>query len=160
MEMLEALLVLALSMIGHVIVTGFAMYCGWLWGKKQGEKSYKAAEDRIRAYVKTELVGDLTIALKDFIRDQINGIFGPVAKGGTAEARAVAAQYAQENPGLMQMLMGVATKAGLGWGLKQLGAPKEVRDAFKIGGPGILGGMAPRAPGNKDVVPIEIPRSQ
>ena len=159
MDLFDALIVLSLSMIGHIIVTGLAMYAGWWWGKKQGERSYQAAEERIRNYVKTELVGDLTAALKDYIRDQINGIFGPVAKAGIAESRDVALQYAQQNPGIMQLLTGVATKAGISWGLKQLGAPKEVRDAFKITG----GGFNPiQLPGsrqgkNDELAPVKTP---
>ena len=144
-------------------LVGIAMY---FYGKYQGERSYQMAKQEIivlvQQYVKEQLVVDLTAALKDYIRDQINGIFGPVAKAGIGESREIAMQYAQQNPGIMQLLTGVATKAGISWGLKQLGAPKEVRDAFKVSGGGFnpiqLSGS--RQVKNDELAPVKVPGGQ
>jgi hypothetical protein len=131
-EIALALLIFALSILAHLIVTGGVAAIGYWWGRRQGQRSYLAAKAEIREYVRTDLVPDITAGIGVAIKNEINGIFGPVAKAGTAEARSIAAQYAQENPGIMQLLTGVAAKAGVTWGLKQLGAPKEIREAFKI----------------------------
>ena len=50
-------------------------YAGYWYGKKQGEKQYQMAKDEIRAYIKGEFLQDLTTA----VRDQINGMIGPIA---------------------------------------------------------------------------------
>jgi len=107
---------------------------GWLmyeYGKKQGIKQYEMAKTEIRAYIKTDLVGDITAA----VRDQINGLFGPVARAGTNEAKAAAAEYAQHNPGIASTLMAVAARGGARWLGKQLGVPKDVVDTISGGAP-------------------------
>lgn len=157
MDPIELIVFFILTMAGHLIVTGGAMYVGYLWGKKQGERSYLAAKEEIKIYVKTELVGDLTTALKDYIKNEVNGIFGPIGKGGTAEARAVAAQYAAQNPGILQLLTGVAAKSGLKWAAKQLGAPKEVVEAFQLGAQPMQGIHFGRQRADPDLQPVTVP---
>jgi len=134
-------------------VTSFAI--GWfmyMYGKKVGEKQYKMAKDEIRAYIKGEFLQDLTNA----VRDQLNGIFGPVARQGTAEGRAAIAEYAQANPGIASMLTSVAAKGAARWLGKQLGVPRDVVDG--------IGGSAPfmpiHIPGAKrkeDDMPVVVP---
>ena len=109
-------------------------YAGYWYGKKQGEKQYQMSKDEIRAYIKGEFLQDLTTA----VRDQINGMIGPIARGGTAEAKAEAFKYLQSNPGTGSLLMTVAAKAAGKWLGKQLGVGKEVSE--------MLGGVAPSMP--------------
>ena len=130
---------------------------GWLlyeWGKRQGVKQYEMAKKEIREYIKGEFLADLTNA----IRDQLNGIFGPVARQGTAEGKALAAQYAQQNPNIASMLMSVASKGAARWLGKQLGVPKDVVD--------VIGGNAPFMPlqlgkrKDDDLQPVVLPGPQ
>ena len=123
------------GLIPPAITSAIVGYVLFLWGKKQGERSYLMAKEEIKAYVRTELVTDLRVGITEEIRNGINGIFGPVAKAGTAEGRAIAAQYAQSNPGIASLLTGVAAKGAARWLGKQLGVPRDVVD--------VLGGGAP-----------------
>jgi hypothetical protein len=112
-------------------VLGWLMY---MYGKKQGEKQYEMAKEDIRVYVKEELLSDIGEAIKN----QINGIFGPVAKSGTAATREAAIEYARENPGIANMLLNVASRGGARWLARQFGLTKGQADAIAgiAGGPG------------------------
>ena len=133
------------------LAVGWFMY---IYGRKVGERQYKMAKDEIRAYIKGEFLQDLTNA----VRDQLNGIFGPVARQGTAEGKAIAAQYAQQNPNIASMLMSVASKGAARWLGKQLGVPKDVVD--------VIGGNAPFMPvqlgkrKDDDLQPVVLPGPQ
>lgn len=157
MLLIDALVFFLLSLLAHLVVAVPVVIIGYKWGKKQGEASYQAAKREIKEYVRTELLADLTTALKDYIRNEINGIFGPIGKGGTAEARAVAAQYAQQNPGILQLLTGVAAKSGLKWAAKQLGAPKEVVETFSLTGDPQAFFSSRRGSSNPDLEPVKVP---
>lgn len=109
-------------------------YVGYWWGKKQGKKEYEMAKDEIRAYIKGEFLQDLSGA----VQQQLNGILGPVARGASAESKAIAAQYAQQNPGIASLLTSVAAKGAARWLGKQLGVPRDVVDT--------IGGTAPFMP--------------
>ena len=131
MDLVTAFIFFVLTMVAHLIVTAGAMIAGYYYGKKQGEKSKELVTQEIRAYIKGEFLEDLTKA----VRDQLNGILGPVARAGSQEGRAAAALYAQQNPGVAQLLMGVAAKGATRWLGKQLGVPKDVVDTLGGGSP-------------------------
>lgn len=110
---------------------------GWLmyqYGKKQGQKQYEMAKQEIRDYIKGEFLEDITAA----VRNQINGLFGPVAKAGSAEARQAAVEYARTNPGAAGVLLQVAQRGAARWLGKQFGLPKDVADSIS-GAP--MGGL-------------------
>ena len=127
---------------------------------KREELVKKELKDEIRAYVKNELVPDILDGVAKVIKDTINGIFSQVGKGATPEAQAAAAEYAKNNPGLAQTLLGVATRSGARWLGKQLGIPKDVTDTLAGGGlmPQGLGALIPKKMGNNnELAPVRVP---
>ena len=106
------------------LIIGLFMY---YYGKKQGEKS----KDILKAEIKTYIQDDLLDDLKDSIGNQVKGVFGPFAKSVNGEMPEVAREWAQANPGMMQLLMNVGKGAVITKMAKTLGVPKEVRDALK-----------------------------
>ena len=108
-------------------VVGYLLY---LYGKRQGEKSKEIVTNEIKTYIKGEFLTDLTSA----VRDQLNGILGPIGRAGSKEAQDIAAQYARDNPKVAGLLGGIAVQGGARWLGKQLGVPKTVVDAL-VGGP-------------------------
>lgn len=157
MDIVELIVFFCLTSFAHLLITGIAMAAGYLYGNYLGKKQYEMAKtqvtEEIRTYIKGEFLTDLTTA----VRDQLNGILGPVARAGTNEARMVAAQYAQANPGIASLLTSVAAKGAARWLGKQLGVPKDVVDA--------LGGASPFMPiqlpgakkGDPDLQPVVVP---
>ena len=128
---LELLWIAFMGIVPPFISAAILGYLGYWWGKKQGKKEYEMAKDEIREYIKGEFLTDLSSA----VQQQLNGILGPVARAGSAEGKALAAQYAQQNPGIASMLTSVAAKGAARWLGKQLGVPKDVVDTIGGGAP-------------------------
>lgn len=137
MDILLLLWIAFWGLIPPAITSALVGYILFLWGKRQGERSYLMAKQEIKDYIRGDFLKDITGAVKD----QLNGILGPVAKGGTAEGRAAAAIYAQQNPGIASLLTGVAAKGAARWLGKQLGVPKDVVDTLGGGAPFIPIGL-------------------
>ena len=127
---------------------------------KREEIVKKELKEEIRAYVKNELTTDIISGVGKTIHDTINGIFSGIGKGATPEAQAAAIEYAKNNPGLAQTILGVATRAGGRWLGKQLGVPKDVIDT--LSGVGIMPGglgklMTPKIGRNDELAPVVVP---
>ena len=116
--------------ITSAITSAIVGYLLYLYGKKQGEKSKVIVTNEIKTYIKGEFLQDLTVA----VRDQLNGILGPIGKAGSAEAQAAAAEYAKSNPGIAQLLLSVAARGGARVIGKKLGVPKDVIDQITLVG--------------------------
>jgi hypothetical protein len=124
---------------------------GWVmfkYGQKLGDNKYRMAKEEIRGYIKGELITDLTVA----VRDQLNGVLGPIAKGGSVEAQQAAADYARQNPGIAQLLLGVAARGGARAIGKKLGVPKDVIDQLTS-----QGFRAPSTPRGDPLASIRVP---
>ena len=130
-------------------VVGYLLY---LYGKKQGEKSKEIVTKEIKTYIKGEFLEDLTAA----VRDQLNGILGPVARAGSAEGQLAAAEYAKNNPSIAALLAQVAGRGAAGWLGKKFGVPKEVVNA--IANPASLHLFGPpRQKKDGDLQPVQLP---
>lgn len=108
--------------VSSAISSAIIGYLLYLYGKKQGEKSKEIVTYEIKTYIKGEFLTDLTSA----VRDQLNGILGPVARAGSKEGQMAAAEYARANPSVAGLLAQVAGRGAAGWLGKQLGVPKDV----------------------------------
>ena len=64
------------------VASGMVGYLLYRYARKQGEDRYNMAKDEIRSYIKGEFLSDITEA----VRQQLNGIMGPIGKAGSAEA--------------------------------------------------------------------------
>lgn len=130
-------------------IVGYLLY---LYGKKQGEKSKEIVTLEIKTYIKGEFLNDLTCA----VRDQLNGILGPVARAGSREGQLAAAEYARANPSVAGLLAQVAGRGAAGWLGKQLGVPKDVVAA--IANPNVFsmfGGS--KAKKDDPLAPVHVP---
>ena len=117
------------------LIIGMFMY---YYGKRQGEKSKEVLKEEIQAYIKGELFTDLKGAIQKEVSDTTKGIFGPFAKSVNGEVPEVARQWANENPGIMSMLLGVGKAAAVNKAAKMLGVPKEVKDYLKMAAQGMV----------------------
>lgn len=154
MDLLLLLWIAFMGVIPPFLSGALLAYLGWIWGNRQGKKQYEMAKQEIRDYIKGEFMNDLAEAVKQ----QINGALGPIARGGSQEARVLAAQYAQANPGIASLLTGVAAKGAARWLGKQLGVPRDTVDALAGGPIGPIGGFGTsRRKGDPASEPVTLP---
>ena len=135
-------------------ILGYLMYkYGEKKGREWGQKQYEMAKEEIRQYVKTELLSDIG----DSIRQTLNGIFGPMIKGGNAETKAAALEYMQKNPSMGGLIMNILMKGAAKYAVKEWGLPKETLDM--VGGPLNLGsGFHLGKKQDDQLKPVEVPR--
>ena len=135
---LEFLWIAFMGIVPPAVCSFLIGYFLFWWGRRLGQKETERAKEQIKQeikqYVKEELVGDLTDAVKSAVQGQIQGILGPVGKGSTAEAKALAAEYLRDNPQKGSLVMGLALKSAVRYLGKQIGIDKQTLDAL-AGGP-------------------------
>jgi hypothetical protein len=157
---LEFLWIAFMGIVPPAICSFLIGYFLFWYGRKLGRDETERAKEQIKMeikdYVKKELVGDLTEAVKSAIQGQIQGSLGLVGRGATAEAKALAAEYLQQNPQKGNLLLGLGLKSAVRYLGKQLGIDKQTLDAL-AGGPISLPNVGTHRPQENELTPVRLP---
>ena len=126
MDVLLFLWILFAGVVPPAIV-GYIMY---EVGRKQGERKYNMAKEEIITMVRDYIKGDLVEDLAVVVKNQVNGILGPMSKefteGMEEELPDRIREYNSKYPGILPALINL----GKSWAINKMGkklrVPKDV----------------------------------